>query len=134
MVDDKRDQEQEKSFVVKDKRFSAKKEEKVESQIKEEGKTEEAPREDTSAQKEPLPEIDFTSFIFSLSTSALIQLGEIEDPFTQKLVKNLPLAKQTIDLIGMLKEKAKGNLSPEEEKVIDYILYDLRMRYVKAAE
>ena len=134
MVDDKRDQEQEKSFVVKDKRFSAKKEEKVESQIKEEGKTEEAPREEPSAQKEPLPEIDFTSFIFSLSTSALIQLGEIEDPFTQKLVKNLPLAKQTIDLIGMLKEKTKGNLSSEEEKVIDYILYDLRMRYVKAAE
>lgn len=134
MVEDKRDQEQEKSFVVKDKRFSAKKEEKVESQIKEEGMTEEALREDTSAQKGPLPEIGFASFIFSLSTSSLIQLGEIEDPFTQKLVKNLPLAKQTIDLIGMLKEKTKGNLSPEEEKVIDYVLYDLRMRYVKTAE
>jgi len=134
MVDDKRDQEQEKSFVVKDKRFSAKKEEKVESQIKEEGKTGEALREETSSQKGPLPEIDFNSFIFSLSTSVLIQLGEIEDPFTQKLVKNLPLAKQTIDLIGMLKEKTKGNLSPEEDKVIDYVLYDLRMRYVKTAE
>jgi hypothetical protein len=134
MVDDKRDQEQEKSFVVKDKRFSAKKDEKVESQIKEEVKTEEAPREEPSAQKRPLPEIDFNSFIFSLSTSALIQLGEIEDPFAQKLVKNLPLAKQTIDLIGMLKEKTKGNLSSEEEKIIEYVLYDLRMRYVKAAE
>jgi hypothetical protein len=134
MVDDKRDQEQEKSFVVKDKRFSAKKEEKVEFQIKEGGETGEVLREDTSAQKGPLPEIDFNSFIFSLSTSVLIQLGEIEDPFTQKLVKNLPLAKQTIDLIGMLKEKTKGNLSPEEDKVIEYVLYDLRMRYVKTAE
>ncbi len=134
MVDDKRDQEQEKSFVVKDKRFSAKKEEKVESQIKEGGETGEVLREDTSAQKGPLPEIDFNSFIFSLSTSVLIQLGEIEDPFTQKLVKNLPLAKQTIDLIGMLKEKTKGNLSPEEDKVIEHVLYDLRMRYVKTAE
>ena len=134
MVDDKRDQEQEKSFVVKDKRFSAKKDEKVESQIKEDVKTEEAPREEPSAQKGPLPEIDFNSFIFSLSTSVLIQLGEIEDPFAQKLVKNLPLAKQTIDLIGMLKEKTKGNLSSEEEKIIEYVLYDLRMRYVKAAE
>jgi hypothetical protein len=134
MEDDKRDQEQEKSFVVKDKRFSAKKEEKMGSQIKDEVKTEEAPREEPSAQKGPLPEIDFNSFVFSLSTSALIQLGEIEDPFAQKLVKNLPLAKQTIDLIGMLREKTKGNLSPEEEKIIEYVLYDLRMRYVKAAE
>ena len=134
MVDDKKNQEQGKSFVVKDKRFSAKKEEKMGSQIKDEVKMEEAPREEPSAQKVPLPEIDFTNFIFSLSTSALIQLGEIEDPFTQKQVKNLPLAKQTIDLIGMLKEKTKGNLTPEEERLIDYVLYDLRMRYVKATE
>ena len=134
MEDDKRDQEQEKSFVVRDKRFSAKKEEKEGSQIKEEEKTEEATGEDISGQKGPLPEIDFTNFIFSLSTSALIQLGEIEDPFSQKQVKNFPLAKQTIDLIGMLKEKTKGNLTPDEERLIDYVLYDLRMRYVKAAE
>jgi hypothetical protein len=68
-----------------------------------------------------------------LSTSVLIQLGEIQDPVTQQLAKNLPLAKQTIDLIGMLKEKTKGNLNPEEEKFIEHILYDLRMRYIKAA-
>ncbi len=134
MVDEKRDQEQEKSFVVKDKRFSAKKEEKGESQMKEVTKSEDVLREGTPSEKEPLPEIDFNSFIFSLSTSALIQLGKIEDPFTKTLVKNLPLAKQTIDLIGMLKEKTKGNLSPEEEKVIEYVLYDLRIQYVKTAE
>ena len=133
MGNDKNDEEQEKGFVVKDKRFSAKKEEKEESIIKEDGKVEETPREDASAQEALLPEIDFTHFILSLSSSALIQLGEIQDPFTKKSAKNLSLAKQTIDLIGMLKEKTKGNLIPEEEKVIDYILYDLRMRYVKAA-
>jgi hypothetical protein len=133
MGNDKRDEEQEKGFVVKDKRFSAKKEDEKESEIKEEGKFEETPKEDISEQKEPLPEIDFTHFVLSLSTSALIQLGEIQDPFTQKSAKNLPLAKQTIDLIGMLKGKTKGNLTPEEEKVIEYVLYDLRMRYVKAA-
>ena len=133
MGNDKRDEEEEKSFVVRDKRFSAKKEEKGESQNREEEKIEETPGGDASAQEGPLPEIDFTSFIFSLSTSALIQLGEIQDPFTQKLVRNLPLAKQTIDLIGMLKEKTKGNLTPEEERVIEYVLYDMRMRYVKAA-
>jgi Domain of unknown function (DUF1844) len=133
MGNDKKSEEQEKGFVIRDKRFSAPKDEKGESEVKEEPKAEGTPNQDTSAQQGPLPEIDFTNFILSLSTSALIQLGEIQDPFTQKSEKNLPLAKQTIDLIGMLKEKTKGNLSPEEEKVIEYILYDLRMRYVKAA-
>jgi hypothetical protein len=133
MGNDKKSEEQEKGFVIRDKRFSAPKEEKEEPQIKEEPKIGGTPEQDASAQQGPLPEIDFTNFVLSLSTSALIQLGEIQDPFTQESAKNLPLAKQTIDLIGMLKEKTKGNLSPEEEKVIEYVLYDLRMRYVKAA-
>jgi hypothetical protein len=133
MANDKKSEEQEKGFVIRDKRFSAPKEEKGESQIKEEPKVEGTREQDTSAQQGPLPEIDFSNFVLSLSTSALIQLGEIQDPFTQKSAKNLPLAKQTIDLIGTLKEKTKGNLSAEEEKVIEYVLYDLRMRYVKAA-
>lgn len=133
MVSDKVNEEQEKGFVVKDKRFSAKTEEKEAPQVKKEEKKEESPLEETSRPEGPLPEIDFTSFILSLSTSALIQLGEIPDPFTKKSIKNLPLAKQTIDLIGMLKEKTKGNLNNDEEKVIDYILYDLRMKYVKAS-
>jgi len=131
MGNNKRDEE-EKGFVVKDKRFSAKKEDEEVSKTKEEAKTEEPLGEEGSAQEGPLPEIDFIHFIFSLSTSVLIQLGEVEDPFAQKLVKNLPLAKQTIDLIGMLGEKTKGNLTPDEEKVLEYVLYDLRMRYVKA--
>jgi hypothetical protein len=124
-----------KGFVVRDKRFSAEKEAEGESKIKEEGKRqkEEAKEEEASRQDIPLPEINFTNFIFSLSTSALIQLGEIQDPLTQQQAKNLPLAKQTIDLIGMLKEKTKGNLTPDEEKLTETVLYDLRMRYVIAA-
>jgi hypothetical protein len=132
MVDEKRNEEQERGFVVKDKRFSAKKEEKGNFQAKEEVKIEEPLKEDIPEKEIPLPEINFTNFIFSLTTSALIQLGEIQDPLTQKPSKNLSLAKQTIDIIGMLKEKTKGNLIPEEEKFIESILYDLRMRYVKA--
>jgi len=133
MGNDKKDGEQEKGFVVKDKRFSAKKEEKAQPQATAEQGTEEAAGKDTFAQQGPLPEIDFTHFILSLSTSALIQLGEVQDPFTQQTTKNLPLAKQTIDLIAMLNEKTKGNLTPEEGKVIEYVLYDLRMRYVKTS-
>ncbi len=132
-MSDMKDEEREKGFVVRDRRFTAKKEE--EKIATKDEKKEEPIKEKNSETKEegPLPEINFTSFIFSLSTSALIQLGEVEDPFTQKKEKHLPLAKQTIDLIGMLKEKTKGNLTSEEEKFIDQVLFDLRMRYVKVA-
>ncbi len=119
-----KDQE-EKGFVVKDKRFSAKSETQEEPSIKAEAKKEEP------SQEAPLPEIDFVSFVLSLSTSAFIQLGVVQDPVTKQSAKDLPLAKQTIDLIGMLKEKTKGNLTPEEDKLVDNVLYDLRMRYVK---
>ncbi len=132
MENHKKDEEQEKGFVVRDKRFSAGKEEKGESRIKEEGKMKDSSKQKVASQDGTLPEIDFTNFILSLSTSALIQLGEIADPFSQETNKNLQLAKQTIDIIGMLKEKTKGNLSSEEGKVIEYVLYDLRMKYVKA--
>ncbi|MFB3885064.1 MAG: DUF1844 domain-containing protein [Thermodesulfobacteriota bacterium] len=130
MAENKKKGEEEKGFVIRDKRFSATKEGEP-SQAKEGEKIEEPAKQDTS-QETPLPEINFINFIFSLSTSALIQLGEIQDPITQKLAKNLPLAKQTVDLIGMLKEKTKGNLTSDEEKLLDSLLYDLRMRYVKA--
>jgi hypothetical protein len=133
MGDDKNNEEKEKGFVIKDKRFSAKKEAAGETQPKEEEKKEKVKKEEASRQDVPLPEINFTHFIFSLSTSVLIQLGEIQDPVTQQQAKNLPLAKQTIDLIGMLKEKTKGNLTLDEERLIESALYDLRMRYVKAA-
>ena len=126
MGDEKKNNEKEKGFTVRDKRFSSKQEgeEKKEETQKQ--------KEDISRKDAPLPEITFTNLIFSFSTSVLIQMGEIQDPVTQKSDKNLPLAKQTIDLIGMLKEKTKGNLTPEEEKLIETVLYDLRMRYVKA--
>lgn len=135
MADEKRNNEKDTSFVVRDRRFTAQKDEEK-SSPREEKKGEalkEPKREEIPETEGPLPEINFTSLILSLSTSALIQLGEVEDPFTQKQSKNLPLAKQTIDLIGMLKEKTKGNLTPEEEKFIEQVLFDLRMRYVKAA-
>jgi hypothetical protein len=78
-----------------------------------------------------LPEINFATFIFSLNSSALVQLGLMDDPGTGKKVKNLPLAKQTIDILGLLEEKTRGNLSREEEDMLKHILYDLRILYVK---
>jgi Domain of unknown function (DUF1844) len=130
MGSDKEKEEQGKTFTVRDKRFSAQKE--GDPGVKEEKKGGESLGGDSPGQEAVLPEINFINFLFSISTSALIQLGEIEDPISQQTVKNLPLAKQTIDLIGMLKEKTTGNLTPDESKLIENILFDLRMRYVKA--
>lgn len=87
------------------------------------------PAADTAAP--PLPEINFASFIISLSSSALFHFGEIPDPATNQQVRNLPLAKQTIDILGLLQEKTRGNLDKEEKQLMESVLYDLRMRYVE---
>ncbi len=76
--------------------------------------------------------LTFTSFIMSLSTSALIYLGQVPDPVSGKTITDLMGARQTIDLISLLKEKTAGNLTPDEEGLIDGALYDLRMLFVKA--
>lgn len=81
--------------------------------------------------KSTLPTIDFATFIFSLNSSALVQLGMMEDPMTGETTKNLPLAKQTIDILCMLEEKTRGNLDADEAAMLKNILYDLRIHYVK---
>jgi hypothetical protein len=84
----------------------------------------------SESESPPLPDITFSSFIISLSSSALFHFGEIPDPITNKKLRNLPLAKQTIDILGILKMKTAGNLSKEESQLLENLLYDLRMRYV----
>jgi hypothetical protein len=126
-----------KGFVVKDKRALDEKgelkEEKEEAaaEVKEEEKKEESKEE---AERPPLPEVNFNSLIFSLSSSVLLHLGEIAEPQSGEKKKDIALAKHTIDIIAMLKEKTQGNLTEEEEKFLESILADLRLRYVKAAE
>ena len=80
------------------------------------------------------PPVDFHTFVLSLGTSALMHLGEIEHPDTGKPEKNLPLAKQAIDVLAMLRDKTKGNVTPPEETLLDNLLYDLRMRFVDASK
>jgi hypothetical protein len=86
---------------------------------------------ETSAQ---LPEINFSTFVISLSTQALMHLGEIADPTSGKVESDFPVAKQMIDIIGVLKDKTRGNLDPGEQQLLEDILYDLRMRYVEAVK
>ena len=127
-----------KGIVVTDKRtFDEKgelKEEKEETaaKVKEEEEKKEEPKE--KAERAPLPEVNFNSLMFSLSSSALLHLGEIADPESGEKKKDIALAKHTIDTIAMLKEKTQGNLNGEEEKFLESILTDLRWRYVRAAE
>jgi len=85
------------------------------------------------AKPENLPPLDFTSFILSLSSSVLMHLGVVENPVTKKTEKELPVARQTIDLIELLKDKTDGNLTEEEGKLMDNVLHELRMLYIKAS-
>ena len=128
-----------KDFVIKDKRMFAEGDE--DQPIKEETEkplddatseeSESAEAQEQEAEDYQLPEINFATFIFSLNHSVLVHLGVMDDPSTGKKVRNLPIAKQTIDILGMLEEKTKGNLTEDEEKMIKNILYDLPMIYIK---
>jgi uncharacterized protein DUF1844 len=81
-----------------------------------------------------LPEIDFATFVLSLASSVLLHLGQMPDPDTKKTESNLPMAKQTIDILAMLQGKTRGNLSRDEEQLLENLLYDLRLKYVEAAK
>ena len=130
-------EEDKKGFTIRDRRSSG---QAPESAKGEPPKAEGAPVREMKADgedREPiseLSEITFSSFILSLSTSALVHLGEVPDPVTRKPDKQLLLAKQTIDMLGMLLDKTKGNLSPDEEKLLDHLLADLRWRYIREAK
>lgn len=78
-----------------------------------------------------MPEINFSTFVLSLNSSALVHLGIQTDPTTGGTSENLLLAKQTIDILAMLEEKTKGNLEEDEKRLLTHVLYELRMLYVK---
>lgn len=77
--------------------------------------------------------IDFATFILSLSSSATYHLGLLPHPDTQEPCANLPMAKQTIDILTVLQNKTAGNLNGEEERLLSEILYNLRMAFVREA-
>ncbi len=78
-----------------------------------------------------LPEVTFPAFVMSLNTTVLYHLGELADPTSGERIRDLTLAKHTIDTLEMLKEKTEGNLKPDEKHMLNDILYDLKMRYVR---
>jgi len=80
-----------------------------------------------------LGEISFGAFLMSLSTEALVHLGEMTDPSGGQAQRDLAMAQQLIDILGMLREKTRGNLDHDEQALLDAILFDLRMKYVEIA-
>jgi hypothetical protein len=84
------------------------------------------------AAPEAAPAVDFHTFVLSLGSSALLHLGELERPGAGAAEQDLPMAKNTIDILAMLQEKTRGNLTPEEDKLLESLLFDLRLRYVEA--
>jgi hypothetical protein len=84
-------------------------------------------------EKEEPGGITFTGFVLSLATTAAVHFGDIADPSTgTRGEPNLPAAAQMIEIIAMLQEKTRGNLIEPEERLIDDLLYELRMRFVQA--
>jgi hypothetical protein len=135
--------EGQKSFTVTDRRFSKRAEEESSEEAPTESKQapEEdpvpAPREEPEEQEkreepsgEP-PTADFTGFILSLANTALVNMGVVPDPMGGQPAVNLDGAKQMIDILGIIQEKTRGNLTPEEDHILTEILSEVRMRYVE---
>lgn len=135
------EEKKEKQFVIKDKRIFDEsgdlRNEEVNTKEKnsdEDTKIMPEDQEDNdkdSDRDEYYPDVNFANFVLSLSTSAMYHFGDFADPVTKKSEKNLPAAKQTIDILTMLRNKTAGNLDEGEKSLIEGILYELRMRYVK---
>lgn len=134
------DQEKERGFTVTDKRGLPRepepspKQEDVrqadDSAKQAETQQEQVPRQDTSG---PLPDADFMTLIYSLYTHGQINLGIIPDPMSRQTMKDVVQAKYNIDILAILQEKTKGNLTKEEEQALEQMLYELRMIYVQSA-
>ncbi|HVP68626.1 MAG TPA: DUF1844 domain-containing protein [Anaeromyxobacteraceae bacterium] len=83
------------------------------------------------AGQEPHVAIDFTTFVLSLGSSALVHMGEVAHPEAQQEQENVALARQTIDILAMLEEKTRGNLTAEESRFLLDLLAELRLRFVE---
>lgn len=116
-------------FTFKDSRSSSKSDEELKTDRKQD-----KPADKTAAkeEKEALPdlEFDFSTFLLSLASSAFYHLGDLADPNTGEKRVELPAVKQTIDILIMLRDKTKGNLNKDEEKLLEQLTYELQVKYL----
>ena len=129
------DDEERRGFQVKDRRrFSETGEARPETSDEPARPTEAPPAsEPAPSEAADLPDepVNFSTFVLGLSTQALLHLGEIPDPMSRAVQRDLAAAKHVIDILAILREKTRSNLEPDEEQLLDSMLYDLRMRYVE---
>lgn len=96
--------------------------------------TKDAPSTKPKTTEQAPDQIDFISVLFSYIHTALIYLGDLEDPIAKKTSVNLDGARQMIDILELMQAKTKGNLTQQEGQYLESALYDLRMRYVKKSK
>ena len=96
----------------------------------------EAPQEapPDAADEDSQEGMNFASFLLSLATTGMVHLGEIPEPSTGQTLENLEAARQMIDILGILKEKTEGNLTPEESQLMENMLYELRMSFLSKSK
>jgi hypothetical protein len=134
------DPENESGFKITDKRaFTSEGEARTETK-EEKSKTAQSPTPKAEAKlPDSAPATDafqmtFETLVMSLSSTAMVQLGIIADPSTDQPARNLPAAKQTIDILEILQQKTKGNLDSSESKLLENILYELRLIYLEVSQ
>lgn len=119
-------------FSIQDRRSSHQSDEErqaAEADLEKE-KAKQAPRETPPSGPDEGFEIDFSTFVMSLASSAFYHLGDVPDPMTGQAEQNLPAVRQTIDILLMLQSKTKNNLSSQEDKLLGQLVYELQMKYV----
>jgi len=130
-------EQEEQSFRVTDKRGFRDEGESGSPETSE--KAEEKPAGEASAasEQEPVlqegttrPSIDFPSYILSYYTQGLVLLGEVPNPYTNKKEEDVDAARHTIDILSMLEQKTKGNLTKAEQQLMETVIYELRMRFM----
>lgn len=110
--------------------------------MNDEAKNDQASKNQTAAEeyaagkdeKGKLPSIDLSTFVLSFASSSQMHLGLIANPMTKKTEKDLPAARQTIDIIEMLEAKTRGNRSKQEDDLFEELLYTIRMQYLEVAK
>lgn len=119
--------EQEEGFVIRDRRGGSSE---TAAKVSGSGESPKPVAESDAVHQAPAFPVTFSSFVISLGSSSLMLMGEKLDPQQQAVPVNLPQAKEIIDLLSVLEEKTKGNLTSEEQTVLRDMLYALRMKYV----
>ena len=124
-------EQEEQSFRVTDKRGFRDDGESAASDVPADPQSASAEKEPPTPQDAPpRPPIDFPSYLLSYYTQGLVLLGEVPNPYTNKKEEDVEAARHTIDILTMLEQKTKGNLTKEEQQLLETVLYELRMKFM----